>query len=147
MYRKRRALSRLWLLSDPGVVSCNNIATSFGIFRKSRQPKVFHVGLGKQFLTIKSALDKASRYAKIIVHPGVYQDSSTLYLKFPVAILGIDDPSKVILMMQIEIRCESVKLENLTIKPLYVRARGRSPSTVVIRVSYNNDLLFVVLTI
>ena len=59
MYRRRRALSRLWLLSDPGVVSCNNITTSFGVFRKRRQPKVFHVGLGKQFLTIKSALDKA----------------------------------------------------------------------------------------
>ena len=64
MYRRRRALSRLWLLSDPGVVSCNNITTSFGVFRKRRQPKVFHVGLGKQFLTIKSALDKASRYGK-----------------------------------------------------------------------------------
>ena len=68
MYRKRLALSRLWLRSSIAVVSCT---VPFGLFKRRREPKVFHVGLGKPYHTIKSALDKASPYAKIIVYAGI----------------------------------------------------------------------------
>eukprot|EP00111_Clytia_hemisphaerica_P025026 TCONS_00073696-protein len=137
LYRKRFQLSRLWLR--------NQVAASCVVpflFPRRKSPRTFHVGLGKQYQTIKAALDKASPYAKIIVHPGTYQDSSILYLKYPIAILGIDDASNITLMMQIEIRCDSVKMENLTIKPLYVRARGRGSSTAIIRALTGHLCLF-----
>lgn len=131
LYRRRYNLERLWLRKD---VRSTCTSAPF-LFTRKKVRKVFHVGPNKEYRTIKAALDKASPYAKIIVHAGVYQDSSTLCLKYPVAILGIDEPSKIMLLMQIEVRCESVKLENLTIKPLYSRVRGRGASAAVVRLS------------
>ena len=129
LYKYRYKLSKLWLRAEADV-SC---ATRL-FFSRRRERKTLHVGTHKPYHTLKAALDKASPFTRIVIHPGVYQDSSTVYLKFPVEIIGIDDAAKIVLMMQIEIRTDSAKLENLTIKPIYPRARGRGTSTAVVRV-------------
>jgi len=114
LYRRRYNLEKLWLRND---VQSTCTSVPF-LFTRKKVRKVFHVGPNKTYRTIKAALDRASPYTKIIVHAGAYQDSSTLCLKYPVAILGADEPTKIVLLMQIEVRCESVKLENLTIAEL-----------------------------
>ena len=90
--------------------------------------------LVKHSIGIKSALEKAAPYDEILVYPGLYQESSILHLRTPVAIIGADDCSKIVLMMQIDMQADSAKLENLTIKPVYPRARGRSNSVALIKV-------------
>lgn len=133
LYRQRHKLSKLWLRTK-----IESSCSPRFFFGHQKQRKILHVGANKSYHSLRAALEKASPFAKIIIHPGVYQDASTVYLKFPVEVLGADDSSKIVLMMQIEIRTDSAKLENLTIKPIYPRVRRRGTSTALLRV---NDVI------
>lgn len=130
LYQQRYKLSKLWLKTEIEVACSPRF-----FFSRQKQRKTLHVGANKPYYSLRAALEKASPFTKIVIHPGVYQDASTVYLKFPVEILGADDASNIVLLMQIEIRTDSAKLENLTIKPIYPRARRRGTSTALLRVS------------
>ena len=94
-----------------------------------RWNKILSGGLGKSYLSIKSALDAASAY-DIYIYPGNYQQPRTLHIKCPVALVGVGKPDDITLTMQINVQVESVKFENITIKPVYSRLRagsGRNP--------------------
>lgn len=134
-YRQRYLVSRLWL--NDGVTTACSVNFFFG---RSKERKNFYVGSNKPYKTIKSAIEKASPYDRIYVYPGVYQDPVMLVIKNPCAIIGVDDPSKIILTMQIDVRAESLKLENLTIKPMYPR-RVHS-STALLKVLYGHVFMF-----
>lgn len=125
-YRLRYLSSRLWLLNDI------RPTCTIHIFKRGRNRRILSVGVGKPFHSIKAALDKANPYDEIYVYPALYQESTVLHIRSPVAIIGADDSSKIVLMMQIDMQAESAKLENLTIKPIYPRARGRRGNSVAL---------------
>ena len=131
LYKQRILESRKWILTD-----LNTSCTAHFFFKRKRENKI-SVGLGKSYLSVKSALDAASAYDTIYIFPGNYQQPSTLHVKCPVALVGVGNPNDVILTMQISIQVESVKFENLTIKPVYPRiraGRGRNPHFPLIKV-------------
>ena len=107
------------------------------LFLKKKCENKISFGLGKSYLSIKSALDAASAYDTIYIYSGNYQQPSTLHIKCPVALVGVGNPDDIILTMQINVKVESVKFENLTIKPVYPRlraGRGRNPHFPLIKV-------------
>ena len=124
--------SRKWILTD-----LNTSCTAHFFFKRKRENKILSVGLGKSYLSLKSALDAASGYDVIYIYPGNYQQPSTLHIKCPVALVGVSKPDDMTLTMQINVQVESVKFENLTIKPAYPRlrtGRGRNPHFPLIKV-------------
>ena len=125
LYKQPILKSRKWILTDLNT-SC---ATHF-FFKRTRENKILPVGLGKSYLSIKSALDAASTYDINCIYPGNYQQPSSLHIKCPVALIGVINPDDITLIMQTNMQVESVKFENLTIKPGYPRlraGRGRNP--------------------
>ena len=132
LYKQRILESRKWILTD-----LNASCTAHFFFKRKRENKILPVGLGKSYLSVKSALDAASAYDIIYIYPGNYQQPSTLHIKCPVALLGVGKPDDITLTMQINVQVESVKFENLTIKPVYPRlraGRGRNPHFPLIKV-------------
>ena len=122
LYKQRILESSKWILTD-----LNTSCTAHSFFKRKLENKILSVGLGKSYLSVKSALDGASAYDTIYIFPGNYQQPSTLHIKCPVALVGVGNPNDVILTMQISRQVESVKFENLTIKPVYPRIRAESP--------------------
>ena len=60
-----------------------------------------------------------------------------MHIKCPVGLVGIGNPDDITLTMQINVQVESVKFENITVKPVYPRlrpGRGRNPHFPLIKV-------------
>ena len=131
LYRQRYKLSKLWMKNNIQA-SC----TTRFLYNRQKEYRVLNVGRSKTYVDLRTALQDATPFTKIRIHPGVYQDITLLSLRFPVEIIGVGDVSDVLLVMQIDVRCsKSLKLENVTLKPMYPRARWRGTSAANLKVS------------
>ena len=134
-YRRKLQASKLWL-HDNVVTTC--FVPAF--FKRKRCSGVIHVGAGydgkgTKVPTLRQGLGSASPYDKILLYPGTYQQESTLVIKFPVAIIGMGDPSKIIIMTTLDLQAQSGKIQNVTLKPSYPRSRGRGSPALLAKVS------------
>lgn len=66
--------------------------------------------------TLKSALNAASAYDKIIIHPGIYDEQFETSVKCPVELVGAGELGSVILVVCIEQLSETGRLTNVVLR-------------------------------
>jgi len=140
LYRSRYRDSKRWILEDVNAFCAGNY-----FFSRKRERRTLCVGIMQQFKTIKAAIEASSSYDTILVYAGTYEQAATLNIKCPIAVIGVDDPENVIIMTQVQVSSDSIKFENITLKPLQPRvraARGRRTFIPLIKVSYGHLYMY-----
>ena len=126
---KQHALaSRTWTQNGVELQS----SACLHLFRRRKDRRVLHVGVGCEFETLRGALAAASPYDRVVLHPGVYEEQAELALKVPVELVGLGQLGEVSLLVCVEQQCPTARLCNLVFMPAWF-------STVVYKVSRTRD--------
>uniref|UniRef100_A0A8D3E4H4 F-box protein 10 n=1 Tax=Scophthalmus maximus TaxID=52904 RepID=A0A8D3E4H4_SCOMX len=125
---KQHALaSRTWAQNGPELQS----SACLLFFRRRKDRRVWHVGPGCEFETLRGALAVAGPYDRVVLHPGVYEEQAELALKVPVELVGLGRLGEVALLVCIEQQCPTARLCNLVFMPPWF-------STVVYKTSWGH---------
>uniref|UniRef100_A0A1A8Q0B6 F-box protein 10 n=1 Tax=Nothobranchius rachovii TaxID=451742 RepID=A0A1A8Q0B6_9TELE len=86
-------------------------------FRRRKDRRVWHVGPGREFETLRGALGVAAPYDRVVLHPGVYEEQAEVVLKVPVELIGLGQLGEVALVVCMEQQCPTARLCNLVFRP------------------------------
>ncbi|XP_008415541.1 F-box only protein 10 [Poecilia reticulata] len=100
-------------------------------FRRRKDRRVWHVGPGCEFETLRGALGVVGPYDRVVLHPGVYEEQAEVALKVPVELVGVGRLGEVALLVCIEQQCPTARLCNLVFMPPWF-------STVVYKTSWGH---------
>lgn len=124
---KQHALaSRTWAQNGPEHQS----SACLLFFRRRKDRRVWHVGPGCEFETLRGALAVAGPYDRVVLHPGVYEEQAEIALKVPVELVGLGQLGEVALLVCMEQQCPTARLCNLVFMPPWF-------STIVYKVNCN----------
>ncbi|XP_077575525.1 F-box only protein 10 [Stigmatopora nigra] len=101
------------------------------LFRRRKDRRVWHVGPGFEFETLRGALGVAGPYDRLVLHPGVYEEQAEVALKVPVELFGFGRLGEVTLLVCMEQQCPTARLCNLVFMPPWF-------STVVYKTSWGH---------
>ncbi|XP_019732092.1 F-box only protein 10 isoform X1 [Hippocampus comes] len=101
------------------------------LFKRRKDRKVWHVGPGFEFETLRGALGVAGPYDRLVLHPGVYEEQAEVALKVPVELVGQGRLGEVALLVCMEQQCPTARLCNLVFMPPWF-------STVVYKTSWGH---------
>ncbi|XP_061687023.1 F-box only protein 10 isoform X2 [Syngnathoides biaculeatus] len=125
---KQHALAtRTWAQNGPERQS----AACLLLFRRRKDRRVWHVGAGFDFETLRGALGAAGPYDRLLLHPGVYEEQAEVALKVPVELVGLGGLGEVALLVCVEQQCPTARLCNLVFMPPWF-------STVVYKTSWGH---------
>ncbi|XP_013887418.1 F-box only protein 10 [Austrofundulus limnaeus] len=125
---KQHALaSRTWTRNGPELQS----SACLLFFRRRKDRRVWHVGPGCEFETLRGALGVAGPYDRVVLHPGVYEEQAEVALKVPVELVGLGRLGEVALLVCMEQQCPTARLCNLVFMPPWF-------STVVYKTSWGH---------
>ncbi|XP_037328459.2 F-box only protein 10 [Pungitius pungitius] len=125
---KQHALcTRTWTLNGPELQS----SACLLFFRRRKDRRVWHVGPGCEFETLRGAIGVAGPYDRVVLHPGVYEEQAEVVLKVPVELVGLGRPGEVALLVCLEQQCPTARLCNLVFMPPWF-------STVVYKTSWGH---------
>jgi F-box protein 10 len=124
LYKEHIIAARFWsrVNIEPDQANCLNV------FRRRNNPKTIRVGPAHEHTTLRSALNVASDYDRILIAPGIYDEQFEMSAKIPFELMGSGELGSVILVMCIEQNSLTGRLCNLVIKAPWFTAH-------VIRVS------------
>ncbi|XP_062243847.1 F-box only protein 10 [Platichthys flesus] len=125
--RQHALASRTWAQNGPELQS----STCLLFFRRRKDRRVWHVGPGCEFETLRGALGAAGPYDRVVLHPGVYEEQAELTLKVPVELVGLGRLGEVALLVCMEQQCPTARLCNLVFMPPWF-------STVVYKTSWGH---------
>ncbi|MBN3310242.1 FBX10 protein, partial [Amia calva] len=114
-FKQQSLASRTWSQNGQEMESSNCLY----IFRRKKDRKVIHVGLGLEHESLRSALASAGVYDRVVLHPGVYEEQSELVLKVPVEIVGRGKLGEVALLVSFDQQCPTARLCNLVFMPAW----------------------------
>uniref|UniRef100_A0A3Q3ECX7 F-box protein 10 n=1 Tax=Kryptolebias marmoratus TaxID=37003 RepID=A0A3Q3ECX7_KRYMA len=100
-------------------------------FRRRKDRRVWHVGPGCEFETLRGALGVVGPYDRVVLHPGVYEEQAEVALKVPVELVGLGLLGEVALLVCMEQQCPTARLCNLVFMPPWF-------STVVYKTSWGH---------
>ncbi|KAM6972694.1 F-box only protein 10 [Aplochiton taeniatus] len=113
---KQHALaSRTWTQNGPELQS----SACLHLFRRRKDRRVWHVGPGCEFETLRGALGLVGPYDRIVLHPGVYEEQAEVVLKVPVEVVGLGRLGEVSLLVCMEQQCPTARLCNLVFMPAW----------------------------
>ncbi|XP_059903024.1 F-box only protein 10 [Gadus macrocephalus] len=125
---KQHALaSRTWTQNGVELQS----SACLHLFRRRKDRRVLHVGVGCEFETLRGVLGAAGPYDRVVLHPGVYEEQAELALKVPVELVGLGQLGEVSLLVCVEQQCPTARLCNLVFMPAWF-------STVVYKTSWGH---------
>ncbi|KAF3852138.1 hypothetical protein F7725_005493 [Dissostichus mawsoni] len=125
---KQHALStRTWTQNGPELQS----SACLHFFRRRKDRRVWHVGSGCEFETLRGALGVVGPYDRVVLHPGVYEEQAELVLKVPVELVGLGRLGEVALLVCMDQQCPTARLCNLVFMPPWF-------STVVYKTSWGH---------
>uniref|UniRef100_A0A672IZU1 F-box protein 10 n=1 Tax=Salarias fasciatus TaxID=181472 RepID=A0A672IZU1_SALFA len=125
---KQHALaSRTWTQNGPELQS----SACLLFFRRRKVRRVWHVGPGYEFDTLRGALGVVGAYDRVVLHPGVYEEQAEVVLKVPVELVGLGRLGEVALLVCVEQQCPTARLCNLVFMPPWF-------STVVYKTSWGH---------
>lgn len=125
---KQHALAtRTWTQNGPELQS----SACLLFFRRRKDRRVWHVGPGCEFETLRGALGVAGPYDRVVLHPGVYEEQAEVALKVPVELVGLGRLGEVALLVCMEQQCPTARLCNLVFMPPWF-------STVVYKTSWGH---------
>ncbi|XP_071385753.1 F-box only protein 10 isoform X1 [Centroberyx affinis] len=125
---KQHALAtRTWAQNGPELQS----SACLHFFRRRKDRRVWHVGSGCDFETLRGALGVAGPYDRVVLHPGVYEEQAEVALKVPVELVGLGQLGEVSLLVCVEQQCPTARLCNLVFMPAWF-------STVVYKTSWGH---------
>ncbi|XP_029909893.1 F-box only protein 10 isoform X2 [Myripristis murdjan] len=125
---KQHALAtRTWTQNGPELQS----SACLHFFRRRKDRRVWHVGSGCEFETLRGALGVAGPYDRVVLHPGVYEEQAEVALKVPVELVGLGQLGEVSLLVCVEQQCPTARLCNLVFMPAWF-------STVVYKTSWGH---------
>lgn len=99
-------------------------------FHRRKDRRIWHVGPGCEFETLRGALGAVGPYDRVVLHPGVYEEQAEVALKVPVELVGLGQLGEVALLVCIEQQCTTARLCNLVFMPpwfstvVYKTSRG-----------------------
>ncbi|KAG7248569.1 hypothetical protein CRUP_006069, partial [Coryphaenoides rupestris] len=125
---KQHALaSRTWTQNGVELQS----SACLHLFRRRKDRRIWHVGPGCEFETLRGALGVAGPYDRVVLHPGVYEEQAEVALKVPVELVGLGRLGEVSLLVCVEQQCPTARLCNLVFMPAWF-------STVVYKTSWGH---------
>ncbi|KAM4585085.1 F-box only protein 10-like isoform 2-T2 [Odontesthes bonariensis] len=125
---KQHALAtRTWTRNGPELQS----SACLLFFRRRKDRRVWHVGPGCEFETLRGALGVVGPYDRVVLHPGVYEEQAEVTLKVPVELVGLGRLGEVALLVCMEQQCPTARLCNLVFMPPWF-------STVVYKTSWGH---------
>ncbi|XP_026026685.1 F-box only protein 10 [Astatotilapia calliptera] len=125
---KQHALAtRTWTQNGPELQS----SACLLFFRRRKDRRVWHVGPGCEFETLRGALGVVGPYDRVVLHPGVYEEQAEVALKVPVELVGLGRLGEVALLVCMEQQCPTARLCNLVFMPPWF-------STVVYKTSWGH---------
>uniref|UniRef100_A0A3B4VMH3 F-box protein 10 n=1 Tax=Seriola dumerili TaxID=41447 RepID=A0A3B4VMH3_SERDU len=125
---KQHALAtRTWTQNGPELQS----SACLLFFRRRKDRRVWHVGPGCEFETLRGALGVVGPYDRVVLHPGVYEEQAEVALKVPVELVGLGRLGEVSLLVCMEQQCPTARLCNLVFMPPWF-------STVVYKTSWGH---------
>ncbi|XP_022070493.1 F-box only protein 10 [Acanthochromis polyacanthus] len=125
---KQHALAtRTWTQNGPELQS----SACLLFFRRRKDRRVWHVGPGCEFETLRGALGVAGPYDRVVLHPGVYEEQAEVALKVPVELVGLGRLGEVALLVCMDQQCPTARLCNLVFMPPWF-------STVVYKTSWGH---------
>ncbi|KAM7442218.1 hypothetical protein ABFA07_008853 [Porites harrisoni] len=95
--------------------------------RRLDRRRIFRVGAGREFQTIKSAIASASPFDCILLQPGVYDEQHVLSLKFPIEICGEGELGDVLVQIAIEQQASTTRIQNIILQPGSQRSQTTLP--------------------
>ncbi|KAE8300118.1 F-box only protein 10 [Larimichthys crocea] len=119
--------TRTWTQNGPELQS----SACLLFFRRRKDRRVWHVGPGCEFETLRGALGVVGPYDRVVLHPGVYEEQAEVALKVPVELVGLGRLGEVALLVCIEQQCPTARLCNLVFMPPWF-------STVVYKTSWGH---------
>lgn len=124
---KEHALAtRTWTQNGPELQSSACL-----FFRRRKDRRIWHVGPGCEFETLRGALGAAGPYDRVVLHPGVYEEQAELTIKVPVEMVGLGTLGEVALLVCVEQQCPTARLCNLVFMPPWF-------STIVYKTSWGH---------
>uniref|UniRef100_A0A8C5IB19 F-box domain-containing protein n=1 Tax=Gouania willdenowi TaxID=441366 RepID=A0A8C5IB19_GOUWI len=125
---KQHALAtRTWTQNGPELQS----SACLLFFRRRKDRRIWHVGPGCEFETLRGALGVVGPYDRVILHPGVYEEQAEVALKVPVELVGLGRLGEVALLVCMDQQCPTARLCNLVFMPPWF-------STVVYKTSWGH---------
>ncbi|KAM3864950.1 F-box only protein 10 [Diretmus argenteus] len=125
---KQHAMAtRTWTQNGPELQS----SACLHFFRRRKDRRVWHVGPGCEFETLRGALGVAGPYDRVVLHPGVYEEQAEVELKVPVELVGLGQLGEVSLLVSVKQQCPTARLCNLVFMPAWF-------STVVYKTSWGH---------
>uniref|UniRef100_A0A3Q3E9A9 F-box protein 10 n=1 Tax=Labrus bergylta TaxID=56723 RepID=A0A3Q3E9A9_9LABR len=125
---KQHAMAtRTWTQNGPELQS----SACLLFFRRRKDRRVWHVGPGLEFETLRGALGAVGPYDRVVLHPGVYEEQAEVVLKMPVELVGLGRLGEVALLVCMEQQCPTARLCNLVFMPPWF-------STVVYKTSWGH---------
>ncbi|XP_068178488.1 F-box only protein 10 isoform X2 [Antennarius striatus] len=125
---KQHALAtRTWTQNGPEVQSTACLL----FFRRRKDRRVWHVGPGCEYESLRGVLAVVGPYDRVILHPGVYEEQAEVVLKVPVELVGLGQLGEVALLVCMEQQCPTARLCNLVFMPPWF-------STVVYKTSWGH---------
>ncbi|XP_041838923.1 F-box only protein 10 isoform X2 [Melanotaenia boesemani] len=125
---KQHALAiRTWTRNGPELQS----SACLFFFRRRKDRRVWHVGPGCEYETLRGALGVVGPYDRVVLHPGVYEEQAEVTLKVPVELVGLGRLGEVALLVCMEQQCPTARLCNLVFMPPWF-------STVVYKTSWGH---------
>ncbi|KAJ3614854.1 hypothetical protein NHX12_018424 [Muraenolepis orangiensis] len=111
---KQHALaSRTWTQNGVELQS----SACLHLFRRRKDRRIWHVGPGCEFESLRGALGVAGPYDRVVLHPGVYEEQAEVVLKVPVELVGLGQLGEVSLLMCVDQQCPTARLCNLVFMP------------------------------
>ncbi|KAM6940539.1 F-box only protein 10 [Xenentodon cancila] len=125
---KQHALAtRTWTRNLPELQS----SACLLFLRRRKDRRVWHVGAGCEFETLRGALGVVGPYDRVVLHPGVYEEQAEVALKVPVELVGVGRLGEVALLVCMEQQCPTARLCNLVFMPTWF-------STIVYKTSWGH---------
>ncbi|KAK7929422.1 hypothetical protein WMY93_005817 [Mugilogobius chulae] len=125
--RQHALATRTWTQNGPELQT----SACLVFFRRRKDRKIWHVGPGCEFETLRGALGVAGPYDRVVLHPGVYEEQAELAIKVPVELVGLGTLGEVALLVCMEQQCPTARLCNLVFMPPWF-------STVVYKTSWGH---------
>lgn len=110
--KQHATATRTWTQNGPELQSSACL-----LFRRRKDRRVWHVGHGCEFETLRGALGVVGPYDRVVLHPGVYEEQAEVALKVPVELVGLGRLGQVVLLVCMEQQCPTARLCNLVFMP------------------------------
>ncbi|KAM8843313.1 F-box only protein 10 isoform 1-T1 [Synchiropus picturatus] len=120
-------VTRTWTQNGPD----HQASACLHLFKRRKNRRVWHVGPGCEYETVRGALGMAGPYDRLVLHPGVYEEPAEIFLKVPVELVGLGSLGEVSLLVCMEQQCPTARLCNLVFMPPWF-------STVVYKTSWGH---------